>query len=118
MPDIAAALPAEFRSMMLYTTINRQRSLALWPVKLPEPDGRTLEWHRSANEAAERAMRVWIRITANMNLGAYDIFEATGKIPEPEWPAHTFQDLLRIAFRERIIDSFDHPVLKRLRGEC
>jgi len=26
--------------------------------------------------------------------------------------------LLRIAFRERIIDGFDHPVLKRLRGEC
>jgi hypothetical protein len=118
MPDIAAAMPAEFRSMMLYTTINRQHSVTLWPVPLPESDGRTLEWHRSAHEAAERATRVWIRLKANRNLGAYDIFEGTGRIPEPEWPEHTFQDLLRIAFRERIIDGFDHPVLKRLRGEC
>ena len=118
MPDIASAMPAEFRSMMLYATINRQHSVTLWPVRLPEHDGRTLEWYRSAHEAAERATRGWIRIRANMNLGAYDIFEATGKIPEPEWPEHTFQDLLRIAFRERIINSFEHPVLKRLRGEC
>jgi hypothetical protein len=118
MPGIAAAMPAEFRSMMLYTTINRQRTVTLWPVRLPASDNRRDEWQRSANEAAERATRVWIRLKANMNLGAYDIFEATGKIPEPEWPEHSFQDLLRIAFRERIIDSFDHPVLKRLRGEC
>jgi hypothetical protein len=118
MPDIAAGIPAEFRSMMLYTTVNRQRTVTLWPVRLPEPDGRTLEWFRSAHEAAERAMHAWIRIVPNMNLGAYELHEATGQIPEPEWPQHTFQDLLRIAFRERIIDGFDHPVLKRLRGEC
>jgi hypothetical protein len=118
MPNIAADMPAEFRSMMLYTTINRQRTVTLWPVRLPEPDGRTLEWFRSAHEGAERATRTWIRIVPNMNLGAYELHEATGKIPEPEWSEHTFQDLLRIAFRERIIDSFDHAVLKRLRGEC
>ena len=118
MPDIAAALPEEFRSMMLYTTINRQHTVALWPVQLPDSDGRALEWHRSAHEAASRAVQAWIRIVPNMNLGGYDLHEAIGKIPEPEWPQHSFQDLLRIAFRERIIDSFDHPVLKRLRGEC
>jgi hypothetical protein len=62
MPNIAADMPAEFRSMMLYTTINRQRTVTLWPVRLPEPDGRTLEWFRSAHEGAERATRTWIRI--------------------------------------------------------
>jgi len=118
MPGIAAELPAEFRSMMLYTVINRQRTVTLWPVRLPEPDGRTLEWFRSAHEAAERAMHTWIRIVPNMNLGAYELHEATGQISGPEWPEHSFQDLLRIAFRERIIDSFDHVVLRKLRGEC
>ena len=29
-----------------------------------------------------------------------------------------FSDLLRIAFRDRIINSPDHPVIKRLRGEA
>jgi hypothetical protein len=119
MPDIAEAMPAEFRSMMLYTTINRQRTVTLWPVRLPASDNRRDEWQRSAQESAEHAMAAWIRVVSNKNLGAYEIIKATSKnIPEPEWPEHTFQDLLRIAFRERIIDSFDHSVLKRLRGEC
>jgi len=117
MPNIAESMPAEFRSMMLYTTVNRQRTVTLWPVRLPASGNRRDEWQRSAQEGAERATRTWVRLKANMNLGAYEIYQATGKIPEPEWPEHTFQDLLRIAFRDRIIDSFDHPVLKRLRGE-
>jgi hypothetical protein len=118
-PDIAAAVTTEIVMEMFYTAINRQRVVSLWPVRLPTSDGRVNEWHRSAQEAAERAVDHWIRIAANMALGAYDIFEAPGKIPDPEWPAeYKFQDLLRIGFRDRIISSIDHPVLKRLRGEC
>jgi hypothetical protein len=117
-PDIAAAFPTEFVTAMFYTAINRQRVVFLWPVRLPTSDGRINEWHRSAQEAAERAMGHWIRVTANMNLGAYEIMEATAKMPDPEWPEYTFRDLLRIGFRDRIISSHDHPVLKRLRGEC
>jgi hypothetical protein len=118
MPDIAAAFPAEIVTEMLYTTINRQRVVSLWPVRLPAADGRINEWHRSAQEAAERARDHWIRVTANMSLGAYEIIEAPGKFPDPEWPKYTFHELLRIGFRDRIINGLDHPVLKRLRGEC
>jgi hypothetical protein len=52
-----------------------------------------------------------------MSLGAYDVFEATGPFPEPQWPGIGFEELLRIAFKGRYIDSLDHPVLRRLRGE-
>jgi hypothetical protein len=55
-PTIASELPGEFGVATLYTTINRQGVLHLWPVKLPGPDGKHNEWHRSAAEAAERAM--------------------------------------------------------------
>ena len=61
-------------------------------------------------------MHNWIRIKANMSLGANDIFEASGTIPDPEWPEQTFQELLRIAFKDRLVDRLDHPVIKRLRG--
>ena len=117
-PDIAAALPTEIVTEMLYTAINRQRVVFLWPVRLPASDGRINEWHRSAQEAAERAMHHWIRVVANMSLGAYEIMEAPGNFPDPEWPEYTFRELLKIGFRDRIIRSFDHPVLKKLRGEC
>ena len=118
MPDIAAAFPTEIVTEMLYTTINRQRVVSLWPVRLPAADGRVNEWHRSAQEGAECAMKYWIRLVPNMSLGANEIIKAPGKIPEPEWPEYTFHDLLRIGFRDQIINGLDHPVLKRLRGEC
>src|SRR5262249_53347052 len=115
-PSIAHDLPGEFVMANLYTAINRQGVVQLWPVRLPSADGRVLEWHRSAAEAAELAMRKWVRIKANMSLGAYEIFEATGAIPDPQWPEYTFQELLRIGFRDRLVDSLDHPVIKRLHG--
>lgn len=40
-----------------------------------------------------------------------------GKLPEPDWPATGFEDILNIAFRGRFIDSIDHPVLRKIRGE-
>jgi hypothetical protein len=115
-PDIARELPGEFVSVMLFTAINRQGVTFLWPVKLPAADGRVMEWHRSAAEAAELAMTRWIRVKANMSLGAYEVFEAASTITDPKWPDIRFQELLRIGFRDRLVDRFDHPVIKRLRG--
>jgi hypothetical protein len=116
-PAIAQQLPGEFSVVTLYLAINRQGVLSVWPVKLPGPDGKHNEWHRSALEGAERAMGAWVRVTANMSLGAYEIREATGELPDPEWPAYSFDEILRIAFRDRIVDRADHPLLQRLRGE-
>ncbi len=68
-PDMAVVLPGEFNPVTLYTAI---RGLFLWHVKLPGPDGKHNVWHRLAAEAPERAMKRWVRVTANMSLGAYD----------------------------------------------
>jgi hypothetical protein len=55
-------------------------------------------------------------VKSNQNLGAYDVFEAAADYGEPEWPSLDFWGLIRIAFRDRLINSADHPVVKRLRG--
>src|SRR5215472_9678444 len=38
-PNMAQGLPGEFSTVTLFTTINRQGTLHLWPVKLPAADG-------------------------------------------------------------------------------
>ncbi|MGC2641258.1 MAG: hypothetical protein WA406_06100 [Pseudolabrys sp.] len=116
-PNIARELAGEFTAATLFTTINRQGVLHLWPVKLPGPDGKHNEWHRSAAEAAELAMKGWIRVTANMSVGAYEVFEAIGDLPEPEWPEIPLPEILKIAFSDRIVDRTDHPLVQRLRGQ-
>jgi hypothetical protein len=113
---IAEQLPGEFAMVTLYVAINRQSVVHLWPVRLPASDGRIIEWHRSAAEAAELAMKRWIRVKANMSLGAYEMFEAASTIPDPTWPELSFQELLRIAFRDRLVSDLDHLIVRRLRG--
>jgi hypothetical protein len=115
-PTLVSELTGEFAMYTVYTVINRQNTLHLWPVRLPGPDGKMNDWWRSAHEAAVQATQAWVRVMANKNLGAYEIMRAAGVMSEPEWPEHSFRDLLRIAFRDRLIDRVDHPVIKQLRG--
>jgi hypothetical protein len=116
-PEVAHELVGETVVKTLFTAINRQGVLFVWPVSVPAPDAKQLEWWRSMREAAELAMHSWVRVKANMDLGAYEIFEAGSLMADPVWPEISFQEILRIAFRDRIIDRIDHPVVKRLRGE-
>jgi hypothetical protein len=115
--ELWSEVPGELVPKILLTTISRQGVLALWPIRLPGPDGRLDAWNQSALEAAKLARDRWIRVAANMSLGAYDVFEATGDIPDPEWPPLNFEEILRIAFGSRYITDPGHVVLKRLRGE-
>jgi hypothetical protein len=52
-----------------------------------------------------------------MASGSYKLFGAKANIEEPQWPTDTFNELLDKAFRDRIISSQDHPLVRRLRGE-
>jgi len=114
--DLVTELAAEVAYVSLYTAINRQGVTFLWPVRLPGIDGRDMDWHRSAREAAAEAVRTWVRVSANMSLGGYELIAAEGITAEPQWPAVSFQELIRIAFKDRLIAGLDHPVVKRLRG--
>jgi hypothetical protein len=63
-------------------------------------------------------MTKWIRLKANIALGAYEIHVAESEMADPVWPDLSFTELLRIAYRDRMITSLDHPVVKRLRGQA
>jgi hypothetical protein len=107
----------EVVSKTLFTAINRQGTIFLCPCRLPGPDGKDLDWWRSLREGAEAATKSWVRVKSNMNLGAYDIFQSESILSEPEWPELGFWDLIKIAFRDHLIDRIDHPVIDRLRGK-
>jgi hypothetical protein len=114
--DIARTLPGEYFLATVFTCVNRAGVVRLVPVKLPGPDGRINVWHQSMMDGITAAMAGWVRVKANMALGAYETFQATGTIPDPDWPEAPFEELLRIGFRGRIVDRLDHPLIQRLRG--
>lgn len=117
-PEIWPLFPNECKPYTLYTTIDRRHVITIWYVRLPDENGRLDDWNQSAHEAAQLATEKWVRLSADMPLGAYRIDIAVGQFPEPVWPSEvTFADLLKIAFKGKMIEDLDHPVLRRLRGE-
>lgn len=115
-PHLWGDLVGELIPKVLVPTQNRQGVLTLWPIRLPGEDGKHDEWNASALEAAQMAKTRWLRTASNMSLGAYDVYEAEGDLPEPEWPDLSLSAIVNIAFKGRWIDSLDHPAIRRLRG--
>ena len=101
-PDLWSELPGELAPTALFTAMNRQGVVFLWPVRLPGEDGRSNAWHQSALEAANLAKTKWVRVAANMALGAYEVFQATATLPEPDWPELGFDALVKTAFKDRV----------------
>jgi hypothetical protein len=119
-PSLWPALASEptFGPCLLVQYQTRQGVNALWKIKLPRPGTKMNPWTRSALQVVGRAESEWVRLKSDRALGAYLAETATGITEDPEWPDYDFGKLLEIAFRDRLITSLDHPVLKRLRGEA
>ncbi len=114
-PELAADLTDDVKQYMLVTSINRHGTTFLWPARLPN-GSRQDTWADSALAAVTHAEARWLRVDANMRAGAYDVSIATAPLPEPEWPEESFDQLFRLAFRDMVIDTLDHPVIRQLRG--
>jgi hypothetical protein len=119
MPAFESEIPEEIVVKMIYTTIDRNGTIRLWPARLPhEDDRKSMLWYKSAHEAAAKGMERWIRMRACMADGAYETLIADSDIPEPDWKGlPSFGDLLIRAFGNRVIDKIDHPAIKHLRGK-
>jgi len=119
LPHVAQELPGEIQRRMIYTAQNASRVTFLWPVRMAAPGERLDDWSISAHDGASKAMHQRIRLVSNRSLGAYETI-VTEHSPigfEPKWPELAFQELLRLAFKGgRLIDSFDHPVIRQIRG--
>jgi hypothetical protein len=101
----------------LFLAINRVGKLFLWPIRMPNEDGRIDDWNRVARQGAEEAMSSWVRITANRAKGTYDVGRSKIELMEPKWPDKPFEEILEIAFKDTVIKDLDHPVIKALQGE-
>lgn len=115
-PSLWPELPDFITLVRLCVAVNRHGTTFLWPAKLPDPNGRPMDWHTSMLEAQQLATKSWVRVQADMSAGSYAVFEATGNLPEPEWPELTMGELLKLAFKMRFIDSMNHPYLLELFG--
>jgi hypothetical protein len=115
-PQFVPLMMREAVQKTVYTIITMQETLILWPVPTPT-DGRSNDYWDSAHRAAEKGKKGWVKIKADPGLGAYQIYDAEDPtLPDPVLPKETFQELIRVGFRDRLIDSADHPIIRKLHG--
>jgi hypothetical protein len=74
-PSLWHDLAGELVPKVLYVTVSRQGVVRLWPIRLPDEEGKLDDWNRSALEAAEIGKTSWMRVKSNRSLGAYEVFD-------------------------------------------
>jgi hypothetical protein len=112
----ALATEPTLKPVLLVAAIDRQGVLFLWPAGLPKGERDCDAWS-SMRKAIDAATRRWVRVTWSDGLRAYEVSYPTADLGEPNWPDLTFSRMLGIAFKDRLITTLDHPILRRLRGE-
>jgi hypothetical protein len=117
-PALWPELSGEIVHALLLPCVNRANDLFLWRIKLPGADGRPNSWTESALEIAKAAETTWCRMVSDTANGIYTHYVSTATWPDPKWPALSLSEIIKLAFRGRMIDSLDHPVLQELRGDA
>lgn len=115
-PSLWPDLSGEIKPALLLLCVNRAGDVFLWRVKLPGADGRSNTWTDSALQIAKAAETTWCRMVSDTSNGIYTHYEPAVALPDPKWPDLSFGSILKTAFRDRMIDTPDHPVLRELRG--
>ena len=107
--------PREYWIGRIFLATNTLEKPFLWVVKAQSPTGRTCDWYTTELECAERAMDEWLQVVADEN--AYSVALAQDNLGEPVFPTHkTPQEILKLGFKHRWVESLDHPVFNQLRG--
>lgn len=101
----------------LFLGITEEGRVFFGSVPTPGEDGTRYAAHESLYQAVRLAQAGWRRIRWSMTLKQYVALPACGQIPEPKWPTMPLTELLKIAFRGRMITTLDHPVVRKLQGK-
>ncbi len=124
LPALEAAVSGGgVRRCQVTLTANYGGAFFVWEVPVPS-DSRTNRWSSTAFQGCEEASRSWVRISADLGAGEYVLHRRTlNDAKVPSWPAEivSASDMLRLAYGAGgggdLIDTADHEVLRRLRGE-
>jgi hypothetical protein len=109
-------LAPEVEPRLLVPLITRAGSLYIWALRIGTPEKEADLAATSSFSAMKKAKSSWIRLRW---IGReYKCSEPKNKLPEPEWPETTFEEMLNLAFADKVIDKPDHAVVKALNGEC
>ena len=120
LPPILAEVAQQdqvFKKRQLRLAVTVQGAVFLWETAMHGEETNANQWILSAWNAQATAQDRWIRVVANRQNASYDVMVSESDLGEPAYPEEQFDEVLRVAFRGKVIETRDHPILKKLRGE-
>ena len=101
----------------LFLAINADNDPFVWETAIPDPIQQNT-WVTSGLRAVERASKGWVRVVPVKRTQSYLIYNPPQKISDPpKEPEYTIKQAAEIAYRDRIITSLDHQLIKPLLGD-
>src|SRR2546425_9307 len=95
----------------LITCVFTGGSVFLWPIRETSNS-----WAESGRAALQEATTSWVRLHGNRVIGGYDV-EYPKLEPKPAvFPTEPFTKIIERAFKSNLIESEEHPLVKRLMG--
>jgi hypothetical protein len=107
-----------FRKRDLRLAVTVTGAVFIWETAMRGGEtGANNTWNISMWNAQAAALDNWVRVVSNRQNASYDIMVSESDLGEPAYPEEQFNEILRVAFRNKVIETLDHPILKKLRGE-
>ncbi len=114
--NVAALISDVARPKLVYATVTTLGVFRFWPVRY-EGEGRLDPYSQSAHDAAKLATTHWVRLVNDPALRAYKTKRYLDPLQEPAWPAEPLDLLMGKALRGRLLDSPEHPIVRKLLGK-
>ena len=89
----------------LRAAVNSDGTIFVWPIK---SDNDTL------TDAAEKATSKWIRVKWNTNEKTHEVEQAAKQHGEPKWNFKSFDEVLDIAVKDRILTDPENETVKTI----
>lgn len=103
--DLHSLLAGRMITCDLRAAITHDGTIFVWPVK---SDNETL------TDAAEKATSKWIRVKWNTNEKTHEVEQAAKQHGEPTWTFKSFDEVLDIAVKDRILTDPENETVKSI----
>jgi len=117
--EVAAMLTERDRlkNAILVLGVARHGSHFVWELKLPNGSNESGDkWAQSRIDIAKTAETKWIKPVAKMSAGGYDYDEPIAQYDDPDWSLIAFDEMIKAACNDRVIESSDHEAVVEALG--
>lgn len=102
------------RRCNLHVAVDGHGEYFLLLTKQANPGKDENKWYVTARMVASAATLEWLKVTKPTGFeGGWGFIPIRHKMFEPKWPERSFNDLLKSAFPDRIINSLSHDLIQK-----